>query len=140
MPGGVLRRRSKTLRETTRWYGRWYERGVSRATAGKKSRICGAFRGALGRTRTCDLLIRSPLCPPPAGSAGRRTPPNSAYLSSFSMSMPDTRRHPRTPDCGQIAVNVRCLGGYFELRIVGYDNGVRSRYGRQHPAGLEEIA
>src|SRR5918998_1137852 len=54
MPGGVLRRRSKTLRETTRWY----ERGVSRATAGKKSRICGAFRVALGRTRTCDLLIR----------------------------------------------------------------------------------
>jgi hypothetical protein len=40
---------------TTRWYA-W---GRHRPVTGEKAHICGAFGSALGRTRTCDLLIRS---------------------------------------------------------------------------------
>jgi hypothetical protein len=39
---------------TTRWYA-W---GRHRPVTGEKAHICGAFGSALGRTRTCDLLIR----------------------------------------------------------------------------------
>src|ERR687885_39962 len=35
------------------------KQGSARALTNKKSRFCKVFRSALGRTRTCDLLIRS---------------------------------------------------------------------------------
>jgi hypothetical protein len=42
-----------------RWTGSSGFRGISGRPQEQNPAICGVFRSALGRTRTCDLLIRS---------------------------------------------------------------------------------
>src|SRR5829696_5260579 len=66
--------------------------------------ICGAFRGALGRTRTCDLLIRSHS---PSGTRAdteghRETKPRFYQVLALLEGQGGTGRDTRLrSDCGQ---------------------------------------
>src|ERR671920_721647 len=62
---------------------------------------CGAFFGALGRTRTCDLLIRSPILLQGYGQTRRdRGRQNSAFIRNLVL-LRDTEGQEETPGCGQ---------------------------------------
>jgi len=62
--------------------------------------ICRAFFGALGRTRTCDLLIRSHS----PSQTGRDTGGQGETKQHFYQVLALLEGQVETPGCGQIAV------------------------------------
>ena len=65
--------------------------------------ICGVFKGALGRTRTCDLLIRSHSPSQTGTDIEGQGETKQRFIENLGL-LRDTEGQGETPGCGQIAV------------------------------------
>ena len=79
----------------------FHARSWQRPKSSCKSRYFGS---ALGRTRTCDLLIRSPFPSETGADTEGQGATKPRLISGIRYSLADRKGHGGTLDCGQIAV------------------------------------